>query len=779
MPAHVTPPSRNQNRIPKDAAPAPAAPPASSSGQIPRPMPAPPPGMAPPASLPPQAQFILSSFQGTIPGNGPTLMYMTALALTASVLVLLFVIYLAFIGAITAGTLYHLGTNHTWATDHTEPGRMALGAILYFTVGFVGLAMVIFMMKPFLADTGSPDDADRALDPAKEPLLFQFVNKLAESVGAPKPTRIYLALECNASASLGNIFGILTGRLRLTLGLPLFEGMNTRELAGVIAHELGHFTQGGGMRLSFLIRSLEAWFASHVFERDSWDYTLRRWAGEWSIFGIFPLLALGMGHVVRGILWVLLMAAHASSCWLLRQMEYDADRKAAMLVGSGAMERLMDRLDLLELAQIKMNHVVRESLREQRLADNLSMWQVSYMRDVPEDAIEGFRMHREKESQRWFYTHPPRRLRLEAIRGLNAPGLFRADMPGTVVLAASEDVGKAMTVEFYRACFGRAFREEMVEGTKSVLARQKQKEEASEASSRYFQGMADNALLPLLLRDEPIPAPANPQETIAHIAAARERLLEFRGVMMEHRKKYFEGFSRVVASEQATALLKGEVKLADDSFYMAKPSRAAAEALFREGHVQMNGAREVLNPAIKELCARLLATLSLLHLPDVMDKLAEPRPSVAEAQRLVSQFAPVCFVMDLVLEMRRHEYKLALLIGQYKNVADNYAISFRIDETLKALNRQMSVVLQPIEIHDYPYEHTAGRITLAKYALPTPPHPADIIGVLNASAEMTSNLLTLYYRILADLVQIAEKVEVAVGLEPLPKPPEEKEEGKK
>ena len=46
----------------------------------------------------------------------------------------------------------------------------------------------------------------------------------------------------------------------LTIGLPLVAGLSLREFAGIIAHEFGHFTQGFGMRLSYVIRQINGWF---------------------------------------------------------------------------------------------------------------------------------------------------------------------------------------------------------------------------------------------------------------------------------------------------------------------------------------------------------------------------------------------------------------------------------------------------------------------------------------------------------------------------------------
>ena len=71
----------------------------------------------------------------------------------------------------------------------------------------------------------------------------------------------------------------------LTIGLPLVAGLSAREFGGVLAHEFGHFAQGGGMRLTAVVRGVNAWFGRVVYERDEWDETLERWSSrtDWRV----------------------------------------------------------------------------------------------------------------------------------------------------------------------------------------------------------------------------------------------------------------------------------------------------------------------------------------------------------------------------------------------------------------------------------------------------------------------------------------------------------------
>jgi len=111
--------------------------------------------------------------------------------------------------------------------------------------------------------------------------------------------------------------------------------MTLCEITLVLAHELGHFSQGMGMRFALLIHKILRWFAHVVYERDSWDDRLARWSKDrsWivSIIGAFATIVV---RWTRRVLWLLMYSGHAVASYFSRQMEYDADAIAIEVVGS-------------------------------------------------------------------------------------------------------------------------------------------------------------------------------------------------------------------------------------------------------------------------------------------------------------------------------------------------------------------------------------------------------------------------------------------------------------
>jgi Zn-dependent protease with chaperone function len=311
---------------------------------------------SPPTANTAPANSPLQAFTGAIEPTKTGPLYSAGLALVAFAMVLLPVIYIALIALTAWLVLLHL-KNDTWI--FTGSGGALFRGIAYIGPAIAGVILVFFMVKPFFAAKAKSREPI-ILDPAKEPLLFAFVRKICELVGAAVPSRIEVNCDVNASASLRR--GLWSRDLVLTIGLPLASGLNMREFGGVLAHEFGHFAQGAGMRLTYIIRRINFWFARVVYERDEWDVKLERSARrvDWRI-GIMLHLSRGCVWLTRRILWALMQAGHAISCFMLRQMEFDADSYEAKVAGSDAFEATASRMRVLNAATRTAYEDVRQS----------------------------------------------------------------------------------------------------------------------------------------------------------------------------------------------------------------------------------------------------------------------------------------------------------------------------------------------------------------------------------------------------------------------------------
>jgi predicted Zn finger-like uncharacterized protein len=287
-------------------------------------------------------QEILEAFDGDVPPARTATVYRVALVFVATAMLLLPALYVALIAAVGYLLFYHATEN---LTEVARARSMWAIVLVYCGPLIAGSVLLFFLIKPLFAPR-SRDLRLRTLEFGEEPLLFALVTRVARALRAPEPQRIAVDCRPNASASLGNILG---GDLVLTLGLPLVAGLSIQQLAGVVAHELGHFAQGTAMRLSYVVRSVNLWFARIVHERDDWDDALERGCAKGDWFSIVLLFAQLCVWLTRCVLRLFLALGHGLSCFLMRQMEFDADRNETRLAGADAFADTSRQVMLLDL----------------------------------------------------------------------------------------------------------------------------------------------------------------------------------------------------------------------------------------------------------------------------------------------------------------------------------------------------------------------------------------------------------------------------------------------
>ena len=392
---------------------------------------------------------ILGAFAGPVRRTRTSLVYQLGLILVTLTMIVLPIIYLALVAAAAWG-VYLYATHFTFLLHSMSGGGRVYLVKLVAYIGplFIGAVLVFFMVKPLFARRGTRSQP-LALNPGAEPTLYAFIARICETVRAPMPKRIDLDCQLNAAAGFRRGLWSLFGHdLVLTIGVPLVAGLNLREFAGVVAHEFGHFTQGFGMRLSYIIRSINGWFFRVVYERDSWDMALEEWGTDtedWRVMLVVNFARLGVWFS-RLLLKLLMFTGHAISCFLLRQMEYDADSYEIKLAGSEAFESTAKRMAVLNAAMEKaykeMGFVWKQS---HKLPDNFPAYLCKHEASIPAAAKAQVQDTLGLSRTGFFDTHPSDGDRIRRARRAAEPGVFGLELPATVLFSNFEVISKQIT----------------------------------------------------------------------------------------------------------------------------------------------------------------------------------------------------------------------------------------------------------------------------------------------------------------------------------------------
>ncbi len=344
-------------------------------------------------------------------------------------LALFLAIYLGFT-AWFAWTAYRMFSGISQGNDFNLGGAAA---------GAVAALLFVFMVKALFAVKHSHLSSDMEITQQQQPQLFEFLYRLADDAGAPRPHKVYLSPQVNAAVfydlSLLNLF--FPSKKNLLIGLGLVNVLNLGELKAVLAHEFGHFAQKSMAvgRWVYIAQQI----ASQVVAKRDWLDSL--------LLGIskIDIRIAWVGWLLRLIVWsirslldTVFSLVVLSERALSRQMEFQADLVAVSLTGSNALVHALNKLGAGDDAWSKTLNFVNMEINEGRKVADIFAIQTRMLQklraiyhdndyglvpDVPEKYPEKHRVFKSKIAlppQMWS-THPENTAREENAKRCYIP----------------------------------------------------------------------------------------------------------------------------------------------------------------------------------------------------------------------------------------------------------------------------------------------------------------------------------------------------------------------
>jgi Zn-dependent protease with chaperone function len=724
-----------------------------------------------PADYTAEQRQILGALREQIEPTRSTFMYKLALLGVAGLNLVLPVIYF--------GLIVLVGHAIYWNWKYFGPDRGGHFVVQLGSTLLAG-ATLIFLIKPLFARDPKASIPLKIKSDA-EPFLYEYVRTICELVKAPVPRTIRLMCEPNAYASFsGGMFGLVTGRMELTIGLPLVTGMSVRQLTGILAHEFGHFSQGGAMRLSFIVRIINAWLFKIVFLRDALDAKLEELSegGDirlWPFVKSMQFCIFLSRQLLFGVAWL----GNAVSCFLLRQMEYDADRYEARTVGFRTFSSTFSRIQEIGIAHQMALGDLDTFHSEGRLPDNLPLLVVSNVKRITPELRKAFRKLAITQQTGLFDSHPSDRDRIDSARQESAAGVFQltsqnSNPPATVLFANLERICRGITVDFYKEQMGRSFQKKLVYPANELISRRDAEFEAGKALDRYFQ-VHIPIDRPLPLDAESLSPPPRPQEALQNLKEARERML---AALVEYKplpERYQHASAAQYNALEALAVIDSELKYRGKDFGLPnnRPETAQSQLKRVRAAVQHLAARMLtFESAASE---RLGAALRLLQVPKVAAAIPDGTAWQTEARMLIKDGRLISEMIGELPALQMLFRRTGALLSHLGNNRPQRVIE-KIVGQLEAMSSQLKLIHDQLEGKPYSFDHADDTVTLQHFVIPYVPEPMDLAGQVAACERLVDRLYTLQIRIFARLSQMAEKVESVLGLAPLPDPEPEPSE---
>lgn len=239
----------------------------------------------------------------------------------------------------------------------------------------------LFLVKSlFFLTKRVEDPMRRYVTEQEEPVLFDFLYKLADEAKAPRPHKVFITDRVNASVSydLSIINLIIPSKKNLEIGLGLMNVLSLGEFKAVLAHEFGHFAQRS-MLLGRYVYVAQQIAARIIGKRDAFDTFLNfissidlrvAWIG-W----ILSILVWAVRALIETCFSVVALAERALS----REMEFQADLVAVSLTGSDALIHALKRLQVADEAYSNAFSFLNSQIGKKKAVPNMYKIQSSYI----------------------------------------------------------------------------------------------------------------------------------------------------------------------------------------------------------------------------------------------------------------------------------------------------------------------------------------------------------------------------------------------------------------
>lgn len=693
---------------------------------------------------------------GSIEPVTTTLGYRLAIAPVAFLMVLLPLIYLAIVAGVGIFTVgFAVNGTSIFGTD----GRTR-GHILLYLGPLLGSALTfVFLLKPLFSKLAI-SQSEVELSPEEQPILFDFVQRIAKAVHAPVPTRISLDTQVNASASFrrGWLSMLRSGDLELRIGLPLVERLSAGELAGVIAHELGHFSQGLGMRLSYVVRSISFWFARVVYQRDKADEWLTSAAGSGNLYlWILLRFAMGMIWLSRRILWILMMVGHAFSGLLMRQMEFDADLHEIRLAGSDRFISTAKKLPRLANAYQEAIAYLEHSFVDGRLADNLPALVGHCFDQQSAEQQELIEENSQHETASCFDTHPLDRDRIAQATKTSNAGILRLQRDSQSLFSNYDTVAKTVTEKFYSEVFEQHYNESMLTSMERISAMAEIERDAARARENILGKDWSS------IRSFPIASPENRWIPESESAGQLRQL-----------KKEMD------SSVTDYGKIHGELTKAEDRWFSATHALSMHSAGVKFNQAQWNEIPVESPSTTQAALEKLQAELGALH-----EEASEFEIKFAARVDAAVQYLWACqdtetFSASIQRErgIRSVNALLGLMSCQHLGISIRKALNVLLTFSAEAKSGKLTKAQQQVvdqhlgllwevatQMHEkltnvsYPFDHSRGEIDLAQFIAPNGLKLQEFEDISNTGMEMLQNYSMAYFRTLGVVCSVIQNVD--------------------
>ena len=660
-----------------------------------------------------------------------------------------------YIGLIIAPIVFIVGGIALLVFSYMTGLILCIGPLAFLM--FVG-ALIIFLKTLFIRFEGAR--RERTLSRQAEPFLFAFVDRIAFVVNAPAPTKIHISTEVNASAAEEKGPHGQT-ELVLTLGLPLVVGLSLNQLSGVIAHELGHFTQNEATRSTSIAMNIARWLTKAVYQNELDQKRRLARGGSVEVQFVMSIIAFINHWILMGAIILLqFLVGHLS-----RKAEFDADRYITNLVGSDVMSSTFLRLGEIGASYERSVGTLLRFLNDRQLGDNFPRLVVEHISLLTPEERQEIQYETESRTTGHFDSHPSYNERIARSRAEQNSGIFNIDTDNSVLFTDLKKLCKDITWEMYVRLFGTRVKREDLKSMDDLIAEEhRQIEDATEVKRRFAGIFHVNR--PFTFETSFIDDECDIPQRTQDLTVAIQQLNDNRDYHEKLIARYDVQRQKLMETEQAAALLTLAMSVPDQRLHALSTSRANAMAERDRAIMEMEKLENELASAELIMRSRVTSALDLLMTGACQfNDLVELKD---EADDLVNTVFAIRDILPEVLKLHVVTHCLGSILRELEKYQVNHHVVTQVSQNCEAICYHLNAIKEGIVVTRNPLIRTEKTFVVDHLLL----NRMNLhLGALNNPYEFFQDVdgfldrfYAFYYRVVGRIGAIVELVESELGL---------------
>jgi hypothetical protein len=375
-----------------------------------------------------------------------------------------------------------------------------------------------------------------------------------------------------------------------------------------------------------------------------------------------------------------------------------------------------------------------------------------------------------RETTKAFATHPADRDRIASAARQEAPGLFQIEAPATLLFHDFDHTAREVTLAFYKNVIGPEVEPRNLIPTDRLVAEQSDRLEGHKAVRRYLQGDVSSEYR-LFLGALDLSQSIEPSLAKNELRAARAR-------MLEALPRYREALAAFLEADQN----RDKAEIVATRMAGGAPDEASGPKLSTAGHAAAKQAKEAasaawaerlrdLGTAAQPIVDRMRSAFPLLCVPEIAAQVGDGGDrTAAHCGKLLDAREALHRAWPHIESLRLKVALLGTLFDDLSNNKENTSLVTLIKSVAARIVVLLRDARSSLGAAPYPYEHGSGTINISEDFVPAIPGPEQFAELFGAAQGLIAKYYSLDYRLLSELIVLAERIETAIGLELLAEP---------